>query len=236
MRPPIAALALLLLPGTRPDALPPSEPTAAYEARRVEGWPVLISPRLRDDPALAAEVLKRLAAQLDQVARVVPAGPLAELRRVTIWLEVAEPHHPCIVYHPDTRWLADRAMNPAKARGVEVSNARNFLDWTKSQPWMVLHELAHAYHHQFLTDGFDNAEVKAAYEASMAAGRYDKVLGGDGDERRAYAATDPMEYFAEASEAFFGTNDFYPFVRAELRRHDQAMDRLLSKCWKVDPR
>ena len=58
MRPPIAALALLLLPGTRPDAPPPSEPTAAYEARRVEGWPVLISSQLRDDPALAAEVLK----------------------------------------------------------------------------------------------------------------------------------------------------------------------------------
>ena len=29
-----------------------------------------------------------------------------------------------------------------------------------------------------------------------------------------------MEYFAEASEAYFGTNDFFPFVRIELRRHD----------------
>ena len=27
-------------------------------------------------------------------------------------------------------------------------------------------------------------------------------------------------YYAETSEAFFGTNDFYPYVRSELRRHD----------------
>ena len=26
-----------------------------------------------------------------------------------------------------------------------------------------------------------------------------------------------MEYFAELSEAYFGTNDFYPFVRGELQ-------------------
>ncbi len=41
-----------------------------------------------------------------------------------------------------------------------------------------------------------------------------------------------MEHFAEASEAFFGTNDFYPFVRAELRRHDPGMYALLEKLWR----
>ncbi len=40
-----------------------------------------------------------------------------------------------------------------------------------------------------------------------------------------------MEYFAEATEAFFGTNDFYPFVRAELSRHDPEMADLLVKLW-----
>ena len=39
------------------------------------------------------------------------------------------------------------------------------------------------------------------------------------------------EYFAEASEAYFGTNDFYPFVRAELKKHDPEMFRLLEKLW-----
>ena len=40
-----------------------------------------------------------------------------------------------------------------------------------------------------------------------------------------------MEYFAEASEAYFGTNDFYPYVRSELRRHDPRMYHLLERLW-----
>ena len=32
-------------------------------------------------------------------------------------------------------------------------------------------------------------------------------------EEKAYALNNPQEYFAEATEAFFGTNDFYPFVQ-----------------------
>ena len=41
-----------------------------------------------------------------------------------------------------------------------------------------------------------------------------------------------MEYFAEASEAYFGTNDFYPFVRQELEQHDPEMFLLLKKLWR----
>jgi Mlc titration factor MtfA (ptsG expression regulator) len=66
----------------------------------------------------------------------------------------------------------------------------------------------------------------------MGARLYDSVLRIGGEDDRAYAATDPTEYFAEASEAFFGTNDFYPFVRAELRRHDPGMYALLEKLWR----
>jgi hypothetical protein len=40
-----------------------------------------------------------------------------------------------------------------------------------------------------------------------------------------------MEYFAEATEAYFGTNDFYPYVRSELAAHDPAMFALLGKLW-----
>jgi hypothetical protein len=42
-----------------------------------------------------------------------------------------------------------------------------------------------------------------------------------------------MEYFAEATEAFFGTNDFYPFVRSELKQHDPQMYDLLRKLWEA---
>jgi hypothetical protein len=45
----------------------------------------------------------------------------------------------------------------------------------------------------------------------------------------------PMEYFAETTEAFFGTNDFYPFVRVELQDHDPPMYALLRQLWEGKP-
>jgi len=50
---------------------------------------------------------------------------------------------------------------------------------------------------------------------------------------RAYAMTNQQEYFAETSESFFGTNDFFPFVQVELQRHDPTMYELLKKLWGV---
>lgn len=210
----------------------PFEPTDRYESRTIEGWTILVHRGLLgDEPGLAADTLELLRHQLFQIARVVPKPALAKLREIRIWVEEAEPHHPCMAYHPDPGWLRDNGMNPEKARCVEIANARNFLDWTKEQPWMVLHELAHGYHHQFLPDGFENAEVKKALAAGAEAKSYDSALRINGKKERAYALTNPMEYFAETSEAYFGTNDFYPFVRAELREHDPAGYALMRSAW-----
>ena len=43
--------------------------------------------------------------------------------------------------------------------------------------------------------------------------------------------TNPQEYFAETTEAFFSRNDFFPFTREELRRHDPEMAKLLERVW-----
>ncbi len=230
----LCLLSLVFLPGGPAPAAdpPPFDPTDRYEARTVQGWPVLVNKGfLTGNPDLAGDTLALLGDQLYQAQRQVPGEALAKLRTVRIWVEEREPHHPCMAYHPDPGWLRTHGMNPAKARGVEVANARNFLKWTHEQPWMVLHELAHAYHHQFLKEGYGNPEVLAAFRGANEAKRYASVLHHDGKEVRAYAATNPMEYFAESSEAFFGSNDFYPFVRAELRRHDPEMDALLGVLW-----
>lgn len=226
----LCACALALLAGD-----PPFAPTDAYESRTVRGWTVLVGPDLlADEPELADRALELLDQQLYQVTRAVPAEALAKLREVRIWLERDEPHHPCMAYHPDPGWLRAHGMNPDKARCVEVADARTFLDWTHTQPWMVLHELAHAYHHQVLSDGYGNPEVRAAFDAATEGGTYETVLHGNGRETRHYALNNPMEYFAECSEAYFGTNDFYPFVRSELRRHDPDAAELLGRLWGDD--
>lgn len=98
----------------------------------------------------------------------------------------------------------------------------------------VLHELTHAYHHQVL--GFDHPEIRAAYEKAKGSGLYESVEQRFGDSRpntvaRAYAMQNAKEYFAECTEAYFGSNDFYPFTRADLERHDPTMFGILSKVW-----
>ena len=215
---------------------PPFDPTTAYDLHTIEGWPVRINQKLlKVQPDLAADTLDLLRFQLFQITRVVPAPALAKLRTVTLWVEQSDPLFPCMCYHASVGWVAGHGLNPEKAHGVELSNPRAFLNWTHDQPWMVLHELAHAYHDQFLPDGFDNAMVRAAYHAAREAKLYDAILRISGATERAYAMTNPMEYFSECSEAFFGTNDFYPFVRAELKVHDPKGYAMMREAWGFGP-
>lgn len=209
----------------------PWDPTDRYEPREMQGWRVLVNRRLLEEKTLCGDVLRLLDAQLYQIARQVPPSALGKLRKIGIWVERDEPHHPCMAFHPDAGWLREHGMNPEKAGCVEIANAGNFLQWTKQQPWMVLHELAHGYHHLFLEGGYGNPRIEGAYRKALESKSYESVLHISGKKERAYALTNPMEYFAETSECYFGTNDFYPFVRAELQEHDPEMFELLGELW-----
>ena len=209
------------------------EPTTNYETREIEGWTVRVNKALLKDETLSSNVLKLLDFQLYQITRVVPTPALARLKEVTIWTELNDPKFPGMCYHPSPEWLREHDFNPQKAQGVEIANAHNFLTWTKEQPWMVLHELAHSYHHRVL--GYDNPEIKAAYQRAVESKTYESVRHINGRMQRHYALNNDQEYFAECSEAFFGVNDFYPFVRAELREFDPGMFAVLEKVWGTKP-
>jgi hypothetical protein len=233
-------LAILSLRGQSTSRAPgappvPFDPTVEYTVQYLEGWDIMVNQRLaaKEHRDLRDRALKLLSDHLYRITRVVPPGPLANLRRIPVWVELNEPHHPCMCYHPDAAWLRRHDMNPQKAGAIEIANAENFLKWTQQQPWMVLHELAHGYHHQVL--GFDHADVKSCFRYAVASGVYRSVLHWDGRKKRAYALENDMEYFAESTEAYFGSNDFYPFVRAELKQHDPRMYDLIEKAWGVKP-
>ena len=93
----------------------------------------------------------------------------------------------------------------------------------------ILHELAHAYHDQVLS--FDEPRIISAYEDAMKAGIYEQSLLYTGQTVKHYATTNHKEYFAEATEAYLYHNDFYPFVRAELRQHDRAAYAEMERVW-----
>ncbi len=214
------------------ETAPKFAPTEDYAIESLHGWPVRVQREFaRQQPKLYEQALAHLRHQLYQIEHRLPQPAIDRLKQVTIWLEENEPHHPCAVYHPDAGWLRDHDMNPDKARCVEISNVKNFLSWTTDQPWMVLHEMAHAYHDQFLEGGHGNAQVAEVFQAALAGEKYSAVQRLNGKVEKAYAASNPMEYFAESTEAFFGTNDFYPYVRSELREYDPRMYELLDKLW-----
>lgn len=223
---------LLTLMGAAPDndEKPPFVPTSDYTTQTLNGWTVHVNKHLLDDRAdLGRDALRLLDVMLFEIERAVPDPALSEIRKVPIWLGLDDGHAPCAEYHPSRSWLVENGFNPDKARGVEIGNAARFLDWSRTQPSMLLHELAHAYHDRVL--GFDDPDIRAAFHRARDSDLYTSVLHAHGKSQRAYALTDPQEFFAESSEAYFGTNDFYPFVRAELRQHDPETAKLLEELW-----
>lgn len=213
--------------------------TKSHDERLISGWKVHVSTKV--DAADLAKALPLLQAQLDEIVRAVPAKAVAELRKVPLWINPEYPKtRPRAEYHPGAGWLRDNGRDPAMAKGVEFTNVRIFGEETKRMPNFALHELAHAYHDRVVRMGFANLEIRKAYETAKANGSYDKVERWHGNGQpntfeRAYAMTTPQEYFAETSEAYFSRNDFFPFTREELKKHDPGMLALLARLWDSRP-
>jgi hypothetical protein len=210
------------------------------EIRDISGWKVHINKILLSEANLPAteKAISLLKAQLDEIIRVVPAPAVAELKKVPLYFS---PTYPGIresaEYHPGAEWLKDNGRDPAMAKGVEFTNIAVFDEDTRRMPNFALHELAHGYHDRFLPQGADNPEIKATYAIAKAGGGYEKVERTDADGKKrmdvAYAISNPAEYFAESTEAYFTRNDFFPYTRAELVKHDPGMAALIEKLWGV---
>ncbi len=98
---------------------------------------------------------------------------------------------------------------------------------------MLLHELAHAYHDQVI--GKRNKRVAAALDRARSSGAYDRVLRWSGETASHYALSNTDEYFAETTEALFGVNDFFPFIRPELLQVDPEGAALVAELWGAPP-
>ena len=201
--------------------------------RNLEGWTVRVDDRLLapTNEALGARALKLLAAKLADITYVVPEDKLARLRAVPIVLDLTHGRLRAMQYHPSADWLAGQGYDTNLAKCVHICEAADFARARQinEQPWVVLHELAHAYHDQVL--GFDEPRIRRAYDRYKASGHGDKVLRFDGARVRHYALTDHKEFFAEMTEVYFGLNDFFPFNRAELMTAEPEMFGLMRAIW-----
>jgi dipeptidyl-peptidase-4 len=176
---------------------------------------------------LKQRCLKILSSSRARLAQVVPAPAWQKLRQVPIWLEYEDVHFINGAYHPSRLWLVGHGLDPDKAKSVQFT--RNLAALIDSQPNLVLHELAHAYHDLVLSER--DPTIIAAYQRALASGLYESVERNDGGRERAYALKSHREFFAELSEANFGQNDFYPFTREQLRTFDPDSFKVIAEAW-----
>jgi dipeptidyl-peptidase-4 len=230
---------LLLSSGDQPaQAARPKQPVneaVRFEpvVQQIEGWTVYVDPALLEGPqqTLGTRALQMLANHLQRLAVLMPQDRLVELQKLEIWIEYHHPTLGAMQYHPSVDWLRDHGHDPRLAKKVHITRAESLLSRQQmvKHPAVVLHELAHAYHDQILS--FDRPDIIAAYQQAKTAGQYEETLLYTGERVRHYALTDHKEYFAEGTEAYFYRNDFYPFVRAELKEHDPTLHDLLEEIW-----
>ncbi|MFD0893113.1 hypothetical protein KBB96_16965 [Luteolibacter ambystomatis] len=222
----------MVLPSGLVHADAPSKP-AAHQHREIEGWQVDVDQRLLEGPQaeLGDRALKLLRNRLEEIGMVVPPDKVERLRKVPIQLDATYGGLHTMQYHPSAGWLKANGYDEALAKKVHIPDAADFasLRHHHTQPWCVLHELAHAYHDQVL--GFDNPDVMAVWKEFVASGKYTKTRFINGGTQRHYALTDQKEFFAEMTEAYFGTNDFFPFNRADLRDSEPGIFAQMKKTW-----
>ena len=203
--------------------------------KKLEGWTIKVDPKLleKEHKQFKAQVFAALANHLQRVKYILPEAKVKALQTLPIWLDYHYEPLGTMQYHPGATWLRANRHDPRLVKHVHIPRAKALLSrgqWAK-HPYVILHELAHAYHDQVLSNGFDNEEVLGAYNEAKEKGIYEKVLLYTGRTVKHYGLTNQMEYFAECTEAYLGMNDFYPFVRAELNEHDPRMYQLLKKIW-----
>ena len=204
-----------------------------HDEREVEGWTVRVDERLLAAPreALGERSLRFLRSKLSDVKAILPEDKVRWLQRVPIVLDLNHGDLGPMEYHPSARWLAEHGYSEDLAKCVHIARAEELVTRRDivEQPWAILHELAHAYHDQVL--GFEDPAIRQAFEEFRQSGRGERTLRHDGQFARHYALTDPMEFFAEMTESYFGSNDFFPFNRAELGEAEPGIVALLRGVW-----
>jgi hypothetical protein len=205
-----------------------------------EGFKFKIREEVYETPA-AKSAISHLKEDLSEINKIIPESALKVMKKNPIWLE-KDLTDGAAWYHNNRDWLAEQSEKDsrymtAKWHCVELCNYVHYVSWSdQNQPYMVLHELCHLYHDQGLAGGFENPDVKAAYNHAKSSGMYkNKPYRLDSKTVYnidvAYAMNDQMEYFSEICEAYWGENDYYPFNYEDLKEYDTQGFALMEKVW-----
>ena len=179
------------------------------------GIPVIASEKVPDDALLVARdiVNTMLAARPDfrkaMIARKWRTGVIAEVEMTSDIPEYSRMKRPGAPADEPVNQL-DRDYHANRSRGLggnpTTGAEENLLGYPGARYWgehIFVHEFAHA----IMGGGIRNvdpamhAEIRAAYDSAMAAGKYIHP-----DGRKHYATTNAGEYWAEGAQWWFFSN------------------------------
>jgi hypothetical protein len=207
-----------------------------YERRVIEGFTLLIHQDViknDKDSKLERKPLDVLELELKGIVRVMNPKALNVLRQALIWVQWDDKTElssgrkgtaVAVYYGGHQAAMLKKGEHPLKANAVTIITMKSLT--AEHQPsrdtgrCVILHEIAHAVHHQLI--GYDNAQVKAAFQQAMERKLYDKAM---------YAATNEKEFFAELSCAYLDKMTYYPRTREDLKKHDPVTFNLMEAVW-----
>jgi len=208
-----------------PGAAKLYEPTTDYTVKTMAGWQVYVHKALLPEGEHAATGVAAMKNLTDAMLRIktwIPAGPLAKLLKVRIWLDLDSTHGSyggtsAYQYHPGLDWLVDMDFNPDKHKCVEFGNAESLAKRGQdATATVLLHELAHAYHDQVLS--FNYPQIKAAYKRAVEGTTYPE---------NDWVKSNHKEFFAGVTTRYFGTKQ----ERDAVGQRDPILKKLLLKIW-----
>ena len=180
------------------------------------------------------EAIQLLTHDLIELKHLVSPTHFTFFQKVNIWVEWNSNSPKAVHYIPSSlAWIKRNNYLPEKQQGIEILNIKNYIQFSCLQPYMLLHEFAHAYHHQVI--GYENCLILDTYWNVIEKKLYDSVAYikpfKKWKKTRAYAAHDAKEYFAELTESYFGLNDYFPFNKTDLQTFDPQGFQMMEKFW-----
>ena len=210
------------------------------------GIPVIASEKVPDAAVLVARdiVNSMLSARSDirkaLIARNWRTGVIAEVEMTMDIPEYSKMKRPGASRdEPVTQEDRDYHANRSRGLGGNPTTGaeENLLGYPGTRYWgehIFVHEFAHAMMSGLRdVDPAAHAEIRAAYDKAMAAGKYVHT-----DGRKHYATTNPNEYWAEGVQWWFFSNygecftgDVKVETPEEFAAYDPALNELISRVY-----
>ncbi len=206
-----------------------------------QGIPVISSEKVPDAALLVARdiinsmLAKRPDLRKAMIARKWRTGVIAEVEMTMDIPEYSRMKRPGASREEPVN-QADRDYHANRSRGLggnpTTGAEENLLGYPGTRYWgehIFVHEFAHAIMGGGIrdVDPAMHAEIRAAYEEAMAAGKYVHT-----DGRKHYATTNPNEYWAEGVQWWFFSNYgecFTGNIKVETPEEFAAYDPKLSE-------